>query len=141
MAWSHRNQSAFKRRCGSWLEKFPALRGPGAARRPGGANHGGDLPIPRLSPLKNILIFRYSGLQNRRITLVTFAVPPHSEGRRATSRNAERDAVDAGARLTGDAAGGRRRRVVLTPRRWRQVLRTSARRWWQESPVTRESAL
>jgi hypothetical protein len=35
--------------------------------------------------------------------------------------DAERDAVDAAARLTSDAASGRRRRVVLTPRRWRQV--------------------
>jgi hypothetical protein len=31
--------------------------------------------------------------------------------------------------------------VVLTPRRWCQVaLDLSARRWWQESPVTKESA-
>ena len=45
------------------------------------------------------------------------------------------------ARLTGDAAGGRRSRVVLTPRRWRQVGRKRfRRRWWQTSPVTRESA-
>src|SRR4051794_37899061 len=35
---------------------------------------------------------------------------------------------------------GRRSRVVLTPRRWRQVLRKrSARRRWQKSPVTGES--
>ena len=46
------------------------------------------------------------------------------------------------ARLTGDAACGRRRRVVLTPRRWRSSLaEVSARRRWQESPVTGESAL
>src|SRR6202043_2945074 len=35
--------------------------------------------------------------------------------------DAGRDAVDAAARLTGVACSGRRRRVVLTPRRWRQV--------------------
>ena len=37
---------------------------------------------------------------------------------------------------------GRRSRVVLTPRRWRQVLEKYAswERWWQESPVTKESA-
>ena len=36
---------------------------------------------------------------------------------------------------------GRRSRVVLTPRRWRQVRRKRfRRRGWQESPVTRESA-
>src|SRR5665213_3163404 len=36
----------------------------------------------------------------------------------------------------------RRSRVVLTPRRWRQVgddACASRWRWWQESPVTRES--
>src|ERR1700730_4166842 len=38
--------------------------------------------------------------------------------------------------------GGRRRRVVLTPRRWRQVLEKQASwgRRWQESPVAGESA-
>jgi hypothetical protein len=32
--------------------------------------------------------------------------------------------------------------VVLAPRRWRQVLEKQASwgRWWQESPVTKESA-
>ena len=37
---------------------------------------------------------------------------------------------------------GRRRRVVLTPRRWRQVLEKQASqgRRWQESPVAGESA-
>src|SRR6202795_333839 len=38
-------------------------------------------------------------------------------------------------------AGGRRSRVVLTPRRWRQVSRkVSAKRRWQTSPVAGESA-
>ena len=36
--------------------------------------------------------------------------------------NAERDAVDAEALLDEQRGCGRRRRVVLTPRRWRQVL-------------------
>jgi hypothetical protein len=52
---------------------------------------------------------------------------------------------------TNDAGRGRRSRVVLTPRRWCQVLREVqppnrvwmrhlfARRRWQESPVTGES--
>jgi hypothetical protein len=31
--------------------------------------------------------------------------------------------------------------VVLTPRRWRSSFaEVSARRWWQESPLTKESA-
>jgi len=32
--------------------------------------------------------------------------------------------------------GGRRSRVVLTSRRWRQALRMTARRRWQTSPIT-----
>ena len=44
------------------------------------------------------------------------------------------------ARLTSALPRGRRSRVVLTPRRWRQVLekQTSQGRRWQESPVTEE---
>jgi hypothetical protein len=34
---------------------------------------------------------------------------------------------------------GRRSRVVLMPRRWHQVGGMIRRRWWQESPITRES--
>src|ERR1700761_128972 len=34
---------------------------------------------------------------------------------------------------------GRRSRVVLTPRRWRQVDGAIRWRWWQTSPVTRKS--
>ena len=42
--------------------------------------------------------------------------------------------------LTRALSCGRRSRVVLTPRRWRQVLwRYSARRRWQKSPVAGES--
>jgi len=44
-------------------------------------------------------------------------------------------------RKTNVAFGGRRSRVVLTPRRWRQVSREAipAKRQWQNSPVTGES--
>jgi hypothetical protein len=44
-------------------------------------------------------------------------------------------------RKTGEADRGRRSRVVLTPRRWRQVFAGSVprKRRWQESPVTGES--
>ena len=35
---------------------------------------------------------------------------------------------------------GRRSRVVLMPRRWHQVGGAIRQRWWQESPITRESA-
>jgi hypothetical protein len=55
----------------------------------------------------------------------------------------ERDAVDATVSEDERRWRGRRSRVVLTPRRWRSsgdnacALRL---RWWQTSPVTRESA-
>jgi hypothetical protein len=55
-----------------------------------------------------------------------------------------RDAVDAfGAKDERIFESGRRSRVVLTPRRWRQLgdeASVSRRGWWQQSPVTRESA-
>src|ERR1700688_1593161 len=44
-----------------------------------------------------------------------------TEGRCATSRNAGRDAVDAGSAGDERRESGRQSRVVLTPRRWRQV--------------------
>jgi hypothetical protein len=43
------------------------------------------------------------------------------------------------ARLTSAPICGRRSRVVLTPRRWRQVGGAIRRRRWQTSPVTGES--
>jgi hypothetical protein len=52
--------------------------------------------------------------------------------------NAGRDAVDVGGALTNAQACGRRSRVVLTPRRWRQVGGAICRRRWQKSPVTGE---
>jgi hypothetical protein len=51
--------------------------------------------------------------------------------------------MDAGITTDERGPGGRRSRVVLTPRRWRQVgddASASRWRWWQESPVTKESA-
>src|ERR1700680_2507122 len=80
-----------------------------------------DLPDgcpPRMSvkpPLQT-----YSVFQNTQITLY---VPPSrpTEGRCATSRNAGRDAVDAGSAGDERRESGRRSRVVLTPRRWCQV--------------------
>src|SRR5665213_3220910 len=48
--------------------------------------------------------------------------------------------MDADCAETKRAGGVRRSRVVLTPRRWRQASWNFPRwRWWQESPVTRES--
>jgi hypothetical protein len=51
--------------------------------------------------------------------------------------------MDATVRRTRRAGGGRRSRVVPMPRRWHQVREdasASRGRWWQESPVTKESA-
>ena len=47
--------------------------------------------------------------------------PGPQRGVSRSSQTLGRDAVDAAARLTSDAASGRRSRVVLTPRRWCQV--------------------
>src|ERR1700733_11823600 len=74
----------------------------------------------------------------------SLAIPAHTKGRFAI-------VTDVGlgmrwtrvVRLTRALSCGRRSRVVLTPRRWRQVgddASASRRRWWQKSPVTRESA-
>ena len=51
-----------------------------------------------------------------------------------------RDAMDAGASPDVRRQRGRRSRVVLMPRRWHQVGGAIRQRWWQESPITRESA-
>ena len=48
--------------------------------------------------------------------------------------------MDASRAADERAACGRRSRVVLTPRRWRQVGGATRRRRWQTSPVTGESS-
>ena len=83
-------------------------------------------------------IFRFTILKIRNTSI---AIPPHSEGRFANVTDAGRAAMDAAARLTGVACSGRRRRVVLTPRRWCQVgglirVTTVARK-----PITGESTV
>jgi hypothetical protein len=67
---------------------------------------------------------------------------PHRGAFRDRHGRRARDAVDAACQKTNDVARGRRSRVVLTPRRWRQVLEKQASwgRRWQQSPVTGESA-
>jgi hypothetical protein len=65
---------------------------------------------------------------------------PHRGAFRDRHGRRARDAVDAACQKTNDVARGRQSRVVLTPRRWRQVGgRHFRRRRWQESPVTGES--
>jgi hypothetical protein len=55
--------------------------------------------------------------------LYTLAPSRPTQGRLAIVTDAGRDAVDAGALSDERRGRGRRSRVVLTPRRWRQVLR------------------
>ena len=51
---------------------------------------------------------------------------PHRGAFRDRHGRRARDAVDAAGQKTNDVARGRRSRVVLTPRRWRQVLEKQA---------------
>jgi hypothetical protein len=87
---------------------------------------------------KNILL--------RVLVEAALLIPPShpSEGRIAIVTDAGRDAVDAAAPGAHQRADewrncGRQSRVVLTPRRWRQVGGLIRKRRWQESPVTGES--
>ena len=87
---------------------------------------------------KNILIFR------RRKSPYIRSRPAPLEGRlayRHETRGGMRWSPRTGAFDEGWRRRGRRSRVVLTPRRWCQASRIikSARRRWQESPVTGES--
>src|ERR1700730_4367597 len=68
-------------------------------------------------------------------------LPPSrpSEGRLAIVTHAGRGAVDAGGSQDERHQRGRRSRVVLTPRRWRQGRGATRERRWQKSPVTGES--
>jgi hypothetical protein len=73
-----------------------------------------------LSPVSFAKIFLFAAYPNH------FHIHRHPtplEGRIAIVTDAGRDAMDAGGALTRACAGGRRSRVVLTPRRWRQVSR------------------
>ena len=51
------------------------------------------------------------------------AILSHQEGRLAIATTAGQGAADAASRKACEEFGGRRSRVVLTPRRWRQNLR------------------
>src|SRR5579863_419910 len=62
--------------------------------------------------------FRFSQGSNQNISS---AVPPRMRGVSRSSRTLGRDAVDASCAFDERAVRGGRSRVVLTPRRWRQV--------------------
>jgi hypothetical protein len=77
------------------------------------------------------------------LTQITFISAPSRPTQRGVSRSSR---ARGGMRwtqavsLTNDTGCGRRSRVVLTPRRWRQAGGVIRRRRWQTSPVTGESA-
>jgi hypothetical protein len=95
--------------------------------------HQTDLPRPVVARK----IFRFSAnpnhLYNRRHPVPARGAYRDRHGRKV------RDAMDAVAHKTNAAIRGRRSRVVLTPRRWRQVGGIFRWRRWQQSPVTGES--
>src|ERR1700722_11221078 len=93
-------------------------RPPSAAPLPDGQNTCANALICPPCPVPPVKIFCFSEMQ---ITSI-FTPSRPTEGRVAIVTAAGRDAVDADAPITNGADRGRRRRVVLTPRRWCQVL-------------------
>jgi hypothetical protein len=85
-------------------------------------------------------IFRFTSDPNQ--LYICFHSGLHGGAFRDRHERRAGDAMDAACQKTNDIARGRRSRVVLTPRRWRQVLEKQASwgRRWQTSPVTGESA-
>ena len=83
---------------------------------------------------------KYSASRFGQINSRSVAVPFSQRGAlRGRHERWARDAVDARARLTIRAFRGRRSRVVLTPRRWRQVSeKYLAGDGGKKSPVTEE---
>jgi hypothetical protein len=63
---------------------------------------------------------KYFAFSEAKISRNVCAVPPRSEGRTRRHGRWVRDAMDALATQDERRHGGRRNRVVLTPRRWRQ---------------------
>jgi len=80
-----------------------------------------NLIPPVQSPLSKI--FPFAPAPNHFYNL---RIPSHLRGVSRSSRTLERDAVDAGALKDERRGRGRRSRVVLTPRRWCQVLEKQA---------------
>jgi hypothetical protein len=99
---------------------------------------GFNLMLPVQSPLQKYFHFLLT-----QITFTSLAIPAQYKGAfRDRHERRAWDAMDVDSALTKALICGRRGRVVLTPRRWRQVLEKQASwgRRWQESPVTGESA-
>jgi hypothetical protein len=82
----------------------------------------GQITSQLSKPLVHPLAQKHSAFARAKITSISAPSRP-TEGRSRSSRNAGRDTMDANRRSTRRGVCGRRSRVVLTPRRWRQVLR------------------
>ena len=92
----------------------------------------------RVKP-QNKIYFAFSEGQIRGISI---AIPSRQEGRIMIVTNVGRVAVDAGSADNERRESVRRRRVVLTPRRWRQVAQVvSGVATVARKPITGESAL
>src|SRR6185437_10181735 len=81
-----------------------------------GFPHDGQITESCLAPFAKIFLFFRNANQRY---IVSCPVPPGGALRNVI--DAGRDAVDADGAGDDSAGGGRRSRVVLTPRRWRQV--------------------
>ena len=66
---------------------------------------------------------KYFAFPERQISGISLAIPSRSEGRVMIATNVGRGAVDAEVPKANGARRVRQRRVVLTPRCWRQVVR------------------
>src|SRR4029077_18970571 len=83
----------------------------------------GDLPVGQFYKI-TVQPFgkKYFAFPVGQIKFTTRVIPPRSEGRTRRHERWVRDAMDAAAAQDERSYCGRRSRVVLTPRRWRQVL-------------------
>src|ERR1700681_83906 len=101
----------------------------GALPRPTDVRATADLlkPFNVICPVQSHLQ-KYFRSRLTQITSISAAIPSHTEGRIAIVTDVGRDAVDAGSALDESCCRGRRSRVVLTPRRRRQVCEKKRRR-------------
>ena len=100
---------------------------------------GKSLPIyrNRVKPQNK----KYFAFPEGQISGISFAIPSRQEGRIMIVTNVGRVAVDAGSADNERRESVRRRRVVLTPRCWRQVCGSNSHATVARKPVTGESAL
>jgi hypothetical protein len=82
---------------------------------------------------------KHSALHPTQISGICALSRPDKRGVSRSSRTRDGMRWTQQYRKTNDAGCGRRSRVVLTPRRWRQARQAIDERRWQQSPVTGES--